>query len=64
MKLRDTEEALLRICVKKWGPLLVHVFDRGYASGYWLQVLSTYRARFVIRWIKNHVFLTASGAEK
>jgi len=27
-------------------------------------VLSTYRARFVIRWIKNPVFLTASGAEK
>ena len=33
MKLRDTEEALVRICVKKWGPLLVPVFDRGYASG-------------------------------
>jgi hypothetical protein len=27
-------------------------------------VLSTYRARFVIRWIKNHVFLTTSGTEK
>jgi len=63
-KLRDTEEEALRICVRKWGPLLVHVFDRGYASGYWLQVLSTYRARFVIRWIKNHLFLLNSGAEK
>ena len=63
-KLRETEEELLRICVRKWGPLLVHVFDRGYASAYWLQVLSTYRARFVIRWIKNHVFLTMSGEEK
>jgi hypothetical protein len=27
-------------------------------------VLSTYHARFVIRWIKNHVFLLNSGAEK
>jgi hypothetical protein len=63
-KLRDAEEEALRICVRKWGPLLVHVFDRGYASAYWLQVLSTYRARFVIRWIKNHLFLTTSGAEK
>ena len=63
-KLRETEEELLRICVRKWGPLLVHVFDRGYASGYWLQVLSKYRARFVIRWIKNHLFLTTWGAEK
>src|SRR5260370_31539759 len=63
-RLRDTEEEALRICVRKWGPLLVHVFDRGYASAYWLQVLSTYRARFVIRWIKNHLFLLNSGAEK
>ena len=63
-KLRDTEEELLRICVRKWGQLLVHVFDRGYASAYWLQVLSTYRARFVIRWIKTHLFLTLSGEEK
>ncbi|MGH2478621.1 MAG: transposase [Ktedonobacteraceae bacterium] len=63
-KLRDTEEELLRITVRKWGPLLVHVFDRGYASGYWLQVLRKYRARFVIRWVKNHLFLLTSGAEK
>src|SRR5260370_29751645 len=46
-----------------WGHLLVHVFDRGYASALWLQVLEKYRARFVIRWIKNHWFLTAWGAE-
>jgi hypothetical protein len=63
-KLRDTEEELRRICLRKWGSLLIHVFDRGYASGAWLQVLAKYRARFVIRWIKNHVFLTLSGEEK
>jgi len=64
MKLPDTEEELLRVTVRKWGPLLVHVFDRGFASGYWLQVLRKYGARFVIRWIKTHVFLTGWGAEK
>lgn len=63
-KLRDAEEELLRVTVRKWGRLLVHVFDRGYASGPWLQVLEKYRARFVIRWIKNHVFLTAAGEAK
>lgn len=63
-KLRDIEEEALRVTVRKWGPLLVHVFDRGYASGPWLQVLATYRARFVIRWIKSHVFLTLAGGEK
>jgi hypothetical protein len=44
--------------------LLVHVFDRGYASGYWLTLLLKYRARFVIRWIKRHEFLTLAGSKK
>jgi hypothetical protein len=61
---RHRRRAVVHLCRGAWGPLLVHVFDRGYASAYWLQVLSTYRARFVIRWIKNHVFLTTSGEEK
>jgi hypothetical protein len=63
-KMRETEEEVLRLTLRRWGPLLTHVFDRGYASGPWLQVLSTYRARFVIRWIKTHVFWTLSGEEK
>ena len=63
-RLRETEEALLRLTVRRWGPLLVHVFDRGYASASWLEVLATYRARFVIRWIGKHVFLTLAGEEK
>jgi hypothetical protein len=63
-KVRDTEEELLRVVVKKWGQVLVHVFDRGYASGNWLQVLRKYRVRFVIRWVKNHGFLTTAGQEK
>lgn len=63
-KQRELEEELLRISVRVWGNLLVHVFDRGYASAPWLQVLSSYRARFVIRWIKTHVFLSTEGVEK
>lgn len=62
--LRETEEDLLRISIRKWGPLLVHVFDRGYASGIWLQVLARYRTRFVIRWVKHHFFVTCWGEEK
>lgn len=61
---REVEEDLLRVAIRNWGPLLVHVFDRGYASGAWLKVLVTYRARFVIRWVKKHVFLTLAGEEK
>jgi hypothetical protein len=63
-KLRETEEELLRVTVRQWGPLLVHVFDRGYASAYWLQVLGRYRCRFVIRWIHTHVVWTLDGHEK
>jgi len=61
---RETEEDLLRIAMRQWGPLLIHVFDRGYASGPWLAVLGKYRARFIVRWIKRHVFLTPAGVEK
>jgi hypothetical protein len=61
---RETEEDLLRMCVRKWGLLLVHVFDRGYASGPWLQTLARYRARFVSRWVKHHLFRTRAGEEK
>lgn len=63
-KQREMDEEVLRVAVRKWGPLLVHVFDRGYASGPWLQVLGTYRVRFIIRWIKTHRLLTVAGTEK
>lgn len=61
---RETEEDLLRVAIRHWGPLPVHIFDRGYASARWLAVLDTYRARFIIRWIKRHIFLTPAGTEK
>jgi hypothetical protein len=32
-KLRQKEEEVLRVLVRRWGPLLTFVFDRGYASG-------------------------------
>ncbi|HEU5379302.1 MAG TPA: hypothetical protein VFV38_28100 [Ktedonobacteraceae bacterium] len=63
-RLRDAEAEALRVCLRKWGPLAVHVFDRGYASVYWLLLLLRYRAHFVIRWIKKHEFLTLTGERK
>ena len=63
-KLRKQEEVMLRTCVRKWGDLLVHVFDRGYASGPWIQLLQSLRVKFVIRWIKKHYFFDANGLEK
>jgi hypothetical protein len=62
--LREYEEKVLRDCIRKWGDLLLYIFDRGYASGPWLRLLEALRVRFVIRWIKKHLFFDASGAEK
>jgi hypothetical protein len=64
VKLRDHEEELLRTCVRKWGSLLTHVFDRGYASGPWIAKLQGLRVKFVIRWVKKHKFFDAEGREK
>jgi len=63
-KTRKQEEEMLRKCVRKWGDILVHVFDRGYASGPWIQLLQTLKVKFVIRWIKKHKFFDMNGVEK
>lgn len=63
-KLREKEEEVLRLLVRTWGPLLTFVFDRGYASGPWLEVLRRLRVRFIIRWIKQHLFYDQEGREK
>jgi hypothetical protein len=63
-KLREKEEEVLRVLVRRWGRLLTFVFDRGYASGPWLQVLERFGVRFIIRWIKKHVFYDQQGREK
>ena len=62
--MREKETSLLRICVRQWGSLLTYVFDRGYASGPWLQVLESFRVPFVIGWIKKHIFYNEAGQEK
>jgi hypothetical protein len=63
-RLREQEEEMLRTLVRKWGRLLIYIFDRGFATGPWLAVLQRLGVRFVIRWIKKHTFLTVLGQEK
>lgn len=62
--LRGQEEAMLRKCVRQWGDILLHIFDRGYASGPWIQVLQSLKVKFVIRWKKGHFFFNANGEKK
>lgn len=63
-KLREQQEMLLRKVFRQWGDLLLHIFDRGAASGPWLQVLQKFRVKFVIRWKKGHFFFNAQGEKK
>lgn len=63
-KTRIQEEMLLRKCVRQWGDILLHVFDRGYASGPWIQLLQSLKVKFVIRWKKGHFFFNAKGEKK
>lgn len=63
-KLRECEEALLRTCVRQWGDILLHIFDRGYGSGPWIQVLQALKVKFVIRWKKGHFFFNEKGEKK
>ena len=62
--MREKEEEILRLLVRKWGPLLTFVFDRGYASGPWLHVLQKFGVKFIIRWIKTHLFADHEGKVK
>ncbi len=40
---------------------MVHVFDQGFASAFWLGVLLAYALRFVLRWRKDYQLLDAAG---
>ncbi len=58
---RDEECKLLRQVVQVWGRLVVHVFDRGYASSVWLGALSAFAVRFVLRWRHDYQLVDAQG---
>jgi hypothetical protein len=64
IKQREKEEEMLRNIVRKWGDILIHVFDRGYSSGPWIELLQSLKVKFVIRWKKNHFFIDNNGNEK
>jgi hypothetical protein len=63
-KLREQQEILLRRVFRKWGNELLHIFDRGAASGPWIQVLQQLGIHFVIRWKKGHFFFNAAGEKR
>ena len=58
---RDEEGNLLVELAASWGRALIHVFDQGFASAFWLGLLLAYSLRFVLRWRKDYHLLDAAG---
>jgi hypothetical protein len=58
---RDEEGKLLVELAASWGRAVIHVFDQGFASAFWLGVVLAYHLRFVLRWRKDYQLLDAAG---
>lgn len=61
---RAEEHALFARCITTWGRRVIHVWDRGFAGGPWLQQVLTANARFVLRWQKGYNLLDRWGEER
>jgi hypothetical protein len=56
--------ALLKKCWAAWQDRVLHLFDRGYASGKWIEACVEFKLRFVMRWPKRFKLLNLDGEEK
>jgi hypothetical protein len=50
---RSVETAMMAETSRRWGQVVIHVWDRGFAGGPWLTMAFTHAARFVMRWPKH-----------
>ncbi|GER89568.1 hypothetical protein KDW_37300 [Dictyobacter vulcani] len=60
---KEEEEKMLAKVAREWGRNVLHVFDRGYAGGPWLEMMWRRHVDFVIRWKKGHHFFDENGEE-
>ena len=58
---RSEEHAILSDLAKRWGSMVVHVWDRGFAGAPWLGLALFYRVRFIVRWKKDYRLIDAKG---
>lgn len=61
---RAHQQKLLSKCSTEWGDALIHVFDRGFAGGPWLQLVFAYLIRFVLRWPRSYTLLDGEGVTR
>jgi len=58
---KDEHGKLVVALHKRWGRAVLHVFDRGYATAFWVALLCRLTARFVLRWQGRNCLLNAEG---
>ncbi len=61
---RDEEGKLRLPLAAQWGRRVVHVFDQGEASSWWLGLLRAFQLRFVLRWRKDSQLVDAQGHKR
>jgi hypothetical protein len=61
---RDEHGKLLLQVASQWGRQVLHVFDQGFASSFWLGLLLAFDLRFVQRWKKDYHLLDAQGQRR
>lgn len=60
-KMRDEEGIVLRQLARRWGSLVIHVWDRGFAGVPWLVQACAARVRFIVRWKKGNYLIDETG---
>lgn len=61
---RDEQAKLLLEGAMQWGREVIHVFDQGFASSFWLGLLLAFTLRFVLRWKKEYQLVDAQGQRR
>jgi hypothetical protein len=61
---REVEESLVLRCARAWGGRVLHVFDRGFAGGPWLERCKRLALRFVVRWPKDYHLLDEAAHKR
>ena len=61
---RLEEERVLGQLAQAWQRRVIHVLDRGWAGGPWLEVLTRLQQRFVERWTSRYHLLDEQGRER
>jgi hypothetical protein len=58
---REEEHHILRHLAQRWGKMVIHLWDRGFAGTPWLGLALLYQVRFIVRWNKNYKLIDPKG---